>query len=58
MSVHIDQLTSEVVAEPEPAAPGGGAEAEEWWDALDRVRRSASRIARDRARICAEGFDD
>lgn len=57
MTVHIDQLTSEVLPEPEPGASIAAAPAE-WWEELDRVRQAGSRLLRDRQRTGSEGFDD
>ena len=53
--VHVDELTSEVVAEPEPDS---GAESAAPADEEDRFRAMRDRLARDAARTRAEGFDD
>ncbi len=58
MAVHVDQVTSEVIAEPEPGAAQGAGAPAEWWEELDRFRKSKSRLMRDHQRTCAEGFDD
>jgi hypothetical protein len=56
MPVHLDQLTSEVVPEPEANA----APAESRDGALDPARLSQllARLSEDRRRVAAEGFDD
>jgi hypothetical protein len=57
MTVHIDNLTTEVIPEPEP--PGEAAdEKSQPWEELERLRRSYSRLLRDLSRTAAEGFDD
>jgi hypothetical protein len=57
MSVHVDQVTSEVIPEPE-AATAGEAEAGSWtWADEDRFRALQRRTQVDRARTRAEGFD-
>ena len=57
MSVHIDQLHTEVIPEPEsPAVPGVAADMP--WDEEERAREMSRRMARDLARTRAEGFDD
>jgi len=59
MAVHIDQVISEVVPEPEIAGSSSAGEGStEWWDDVDHIRGSASRLTRDRLRTRAEGFDD
>jgi hypothetical protein len=56
MAVHIDELSTEVVPEPEPppGPRGGGA----GWEEVTRMRESQSALLRDRLRTAAEGFDD
>lgn len=58
MPVHIDELqtdvTTEAPATPPPAAPA----ADEDWQQRERTRAWIERLAADRARTCAEGFDD
>jgi hypothetical protein len=56
MPVHIDQMTSEVIPESEPAS--GGNEESTSWEALAQLRDRQARILRDRLRTTAEGFDD
>jgi hypothetical protein len=55
--MNIDQLTSEVIPEPEPEA-GATAGTMAPWETEDQIRGAHGRMARDRARTCAEGFDD
>jgi hypothetical protein len=57
MSVHIGRAVSEVVPAPEPASSAQPA-ADAGWAEADRQRREQARAERDRARTCAEGFDD
>jgi hypothetical protein len=56
MPVHIGELTTEVIPEPEPppGADNGGA----GWEAVTRVRESQAALSRERLRTAAEGFDD
>lgn len=56
MTVHIDNLTTEVVPEPEP--PGESSDESKPWEELEQLRRSYSRMLRDLSRTAAEGFDD
>lgn len=57
MTVHIDEMVSEVTAEPEPRATAPGAAMMEW-EEQERWRAARERIARDRLRIQAEDYDD
>lgn len=56
MGVHIDEMVSEVTAEPEayeaPAAVTTSCDERERWSA------TSERIARDRLRLQAEDYDD
>ena len=56
MPVHIGELSTEVVPEPEP--PPGPRDGGEVWENLTRVRELQSALLRDRLRTAAEGFDD
>ena len=57
MPVHVDQLSTEVVAEAEaPATTGGGGAMR--WEQLARWRQLQANAVRDRLRTSAEGFDD
>jgi hypothetical protein len=56
MTVHVDELTTEVTPAPESAAPAT-AELEPQLE-QELIRATTERLARDRARTCAEGFDD
>ncbi len=60
MSVHVGELRTEVVAEPEGGAPATDAEAgtEAEWASLERFRARWARCLKDDARTRAEGFDD
>jgi len=59
VTVHVGELTSEVVPEPEASssrqAEGDGG----WtWQELDRHEEMLARLHSDRLRTSAEGFDD
>jgi hypothetical protein len=57
VTVHIDEVTSEVVAEAEPALPSTPAEG--WtWQEMERLRAMRGQLERDQARTRAEGFGD
>jgi hypothetical protein len=58
MSVHVDELHSEVVPVPGPAGQAGGREPEGPWAALERWRELRCHTERLAERVCAEGFDD
>jgi hypothetical protein len=57
MPVHIDQLNTDVIPEPEPQASSRRAP-DAPWDEEERARETSRRISRDLARTRAEGFDD
>jgi len=57
MTVHIDEMVSEVTAEPEPRATAPGAVMMEW-EEQERWRAARERMTRDRLRIQAEDYDD
>jgi hypothetical protein len=57
MAVNVDQLTTEVIPEPEPS-PRGGSQENKTWDVIETTREAYSRWMRDRCRTAAEGFDD
>jgi hypothetical protein len=57
MTVHVDELTSEVTPETAPALPSGPAPATVWQEQA-RLRALRERAARDAARTCAEAYDD
>lgn len=56
MAVHIDEITSEVLAEPAPAgtAPATPEEAQTFGRTLEQLARRVE----DLRRVAAEGFDD
>lgn len=56
MTVHIDEMISEVTAESD--SPAAGASEPVNWEAQARVREAQAWIARDRFRTAAEGYDD
>jgi len=58
MPVHIDQLNTEVIPEPEAGAPSAGSATTEPWAEEERMREVLWRVSRDHARTRAEGFDD
>lgn len=57
MGTHVDELTSDVSVEPEPA-PGPAAGPPPDWESLARLREQQCRMEQDRRRTAAEGFDD
>jgi len=57
MSVHVEEMSSEVIPEPELVAEVGGQAGGGSWADEDRHRALEHRLAMDRARTRAEGFD-
>ena len=57
MSVHVNEMVSEVTAEP-GSAGGTASEPAKWQEERARVREAQTQIARDRFRTAAEGYDD
>ena len=57
MAVNVDQLTTEVMPEPEPS-PGSAPQEITAWEVIARMREAYSCWMRDRSRTAAEGFDD
>ncbi len=56
MPVHVDHVVSDVIAEAEPAAEEStGTMA---WEEVNRFRQMQARVAQDRLRTAAEGFND
>ena len=58
MPVHIEQLNTEMVLEPDGAQADGPADTEPTWRSVDRARALRSRVDKDRCRTRAKGFDD
>ncbi len=60
MSVHVDELTSEVQVEPGAAGPAEPPTQYQpaRWDEEERYRLVRDRLVHDLARVAAEGFDD
>ena len=58
MSVNIDQITSEVAADPEPLGRPASDQMMQEWQELDRLRQLMARRIRDEFRTAAEIFDD
>jgi hypothetical protein len=56
MSVHVDEMVSEVTAESDE--PAAGAREPVNWEEEARIGAALARIARDRLRTVAEGYDD
>jgi hypothetical protein len=57
VSVHVDELTSEVTADAAPAPPPAPGPATVWQEQA-RLRALRERASRDAARTCAEAYDD
>jgi hypothetical protein len=58
VNVHVDEMTSEVIAEPEQASQVGDGDSDQRWAEEERHRWIRERLASDRLRTAAEGFDD
>ena len=56
MSIHVDEMVSEVTAESD--SPAAGASEPMKWDQQAMTREVQAQIARDRFRTAAEGYDD
>lgn len=56
MTVHVDELVSEVTAESD--SPAAGASKQAQWEEQASIRSTQAQIARDRFRTAAEGYDD
>jgi hypothetical protein len=56
MSVHVDEMVSEVTAESD--APAAEVREPVNWEEQVRVGEALARMTRDRARTAAEGYDD
>jgi hypothetical protein len=56
MTIHIGEITTEVVATPAVDDRAGADEPE--WVAEQRLRQTVERLARDRARTAAWNLDD
>jgi hypothetical protein len=56
MNVHVDEMVSEVTAEPGPAEAGANHPAK--WEEKAATYEALTQIARDRLRTAAEGYDD
>jgi hypothetical protein len=56
MTVHVDSLSTEVVAEPESSPLETGEQTP--WEELERLRALRSRLERDRLRTHAAAYDD
>ena len=57
MTVHVDEITSEVIPEPEPAQAEEGQAGGTTWTDQDRIRAMQRRTYVDRARTRARDFD-
>lgn len=58
MTVHIGEVSSEVVAVPSPGREAGEAARPSVWEEQERLRYLAEARERDRMRTDADGFDD
>jgi hypothetical protein len=56
MAVHVDEMISEVSAEPGPAEAGANQPAK--WEERATTYEAIAQIARDRWRTASEGYDD
>jgi hypothetical protein len=56
MTVHVEELTSDVTSEPEPA--GGAMAGPTSWQLEENLRALRARLARDAERTRAEGYSD
>ncbi|HET6765385.1 MAG TPA: hypothetical protein VFH27_16985 [Longimicrobiaceae bacterium] len=56
MTVHVDRMTTDVVAEPEAGAETRGETPV--WEELQRMRAAAARLRAEGDRTRAAGFDD
>lgn len=56
MTVHVDEMISEVTAEPGLAEAGASEPTK--WEEKAKVHEVLAQIARDRLRTAAEGYDD
>jgi hypothetical protein len=57
MPINVENLSTEVIPEPEEAA-GAGPTSASHWEETEKLRQSLARWRRDRSRTAAEGFDD
>jgi hypothetical protein len=57
MPVNVENLSTEVIPEPE-GSPGVAAMPANRWEEAEKVREGCSRLHRNRSRTAAEGFDD
>ena len=58
MPVHIESIQSDVSVEAEPAAVSTQEAGPRLWEQMDLLRQAQRKLAWDRARTSAEGFDD
>jgi len=58
MAVHVDEIVSSVIPEPEEQHASAPAAQEPAWKTAAQMRSLHARIVQDRARTAAEGFDD
>jgi hypothetical protein len=59
VTVHVGELTSEVVTEPEVGTSAQAQGSDGWtWDELEKQEELIARLHSDRMRTSAEGFDD
>ena len=56
MTIHVDEMVSEITAESD--SPAAGASEQLKWEEQSKVRELQAQIARDRWRTSAEGYDD
>lgn len=56
MAVHINEMVSDISAEPDSQNSGSGLTTN--WSELEQAREAVARLACDRRRTAAEGYDD
>ena len=56
MAVHINEIVSDVTAEPDQAGGIAGGTAD--WHEVERIRNAQAKLECDRKRTAAEGYND
>ena len=58
MPVHVDEISSDVIAEGDAGATPQTPAARDLWRQTDALRRVQNRLAEEMERTSSEGFDD